>query len=137
VQGVRIKKAGMSGLFHRTSLAAALLVMMAGAVASEPIAIEITSAEAAFDQRNGTPIITFKMTEASKLLFRELTSKNVGRKMEMRIDGKVLMAPVIREAIMGGSGQISDDSLTFEQAKDLAERISTGKVKIEFEISKE
>jgi preprotein translocase subunit SecD len=134
VPSVRKRKAGLSGLFHRASLAAALLVVMAGAVASEPVAIELTSAEPAFDQRNGMPIISFKMTDASKRLFAEFTSKNIGRKMEMRVDGKAIMAAMIREPILGGAGQISDASLTIEKAKDLAERISAGKAKIEFEI---
>ena len=54
--------------------------------------------------------------------------------MELRVDGKVVTAPVIREPILGGSGQISNQSLTAESAKELAARLSTGAAKIEIEI---
>ena len=74
------------------------------------------------------------MTEASKRVFAEFTSKNVGHKMELRVDGKVITAPVIREPITGGAGQITDKSMTIDSAKALAERLSAGKAKIEIEI---
>jgi preprotein translocase subunit SecD len=77
------------------------------------------------------------MTETSKRLFAEFTSANVGRKMDIRVDGRTLMSPVIREPILGGSGQIFDRSFTAAQAKDLAERIAAGRAKIEFEIAKD
>jgi preprotein translocase subunit SecD len=74
------------------------------------------------------------MTEASKRAFAEFTSRNIGHKMELRVDGKAVTAPVIREPILGGSGQISEKSMTVESAKAIAERLSTGKAKIEIEI---
>jgi preprotein translocase subunit SecD len=127
------KKAGLSGLFHRTAIAAAFLIALSSVAAAEPLAVDVVSAQAAFDQGVNQPIIEFKMTPASARLFAEFTAKNVGRKMEVRIDGKAVMAPVIREPILGGSGQISG-SLTVARTQELAERLSAGKAKIEFEI---
>ncbi len=40
-------------------------------------------------------------------MFAELTANNIGRTIEVRIDGKVVMRPIIREAIKGGSVQVS------------------------------
>jgi len=104
---------------------------------AEPIAIEVVSAEAGFDQRSGEPVISFKMTPTSQGQFANFTAANVGRKMDIRVNGKTLMSPVIREPITGGVGQISDRSLTASQAKDLAERIASGRAKIEFEIAQD
>jgi preprotein translocase subunit SecD len=76
------------------------------------------------------------MTPESARLFAEFTAKNVGRKMEVRIDGKTVMAPVIREPILGGSGQVTSD-WTLRETQDTADRLSAGKSKIEFEIVNE
>jgi preprotein translocase subunit SecD len=119
------QKVGWSGLF----LAGALSV-----AAAEPLAIDIVSAEASFDQGIRQPLVSFKMSPASAKLFADFTAKNVGRKMEVRVDGRALMAPVIREPILGGSGQITNREFTAEAAQDLAQRLSAGKAKVEFEI---
>jgi preprotein translocase subunit SecD len=134
IRAKRNGKAGSSGLFHRTLIAAAFLIALSSVAVAEPLAVELVSAQAAFDQRTSQPLITFKMTPASARLFAELTAKNVGRKMEIRIDGKAITAPVIREPILGDSGQISDNSFTVAQTQELAGRLSAGKAKIEFEI---
>ncbi len=73
-----------------------------------------------FDQRTNEPIIAIKMTSASAKLFAELTSQNIGRRLELRIDGKTVMAPVIREPVMGGSVQVSG-SWTLREVRDLAD----------------
>ncbi|MEW6454154.1 MAG: hypothetical protein AB1490_26175 [Pseudomonadota bacterium] len=132
----RCKKAGLSGLFHWAAaivLTSTLLV----AANAEPIAIDVVSAELGFDQRSGQPVISFKMTPASQGLFANFTAANVGRKMDIRVDGQTLMSAVIREPIVGGTGQIADRSLTASQMKDLAGQIAAGRAKIEFEIAKD
>jgi preprotein translocase subunit SecD len=126
------KKAGLSGLF-RACVVALLLGFSAPAMA-EPILIDVLNAEPNVDLRTNEPIITFRMTPASAKLFAELTSKNIGRRLELRIDGKTVMAPVIREPVMGGSMQVSG-GWTSRQAKDLADSIAAGKFKIEVELA--
>ena len=130
---IEFKKAGLSGLFHRTAITATFLVALSSAAVTEPLTIELTIVEPGLDQRTKQPLISFKMTPQSTRLFAELTTKNVGRKMEVRIDGKTVMAPVIREPILGGSGQVTSD-WTLRETKDIADRLSAGKSKIEFEI---
>jgi preprotein translocase subunit SecD len=113
-------------------IAAGLLVASAAVAAAEPIMIEIESARANFDQRTSEPVVAFKMTAASQQLFADFTSKNVGRKAEIRVDGRALMAPVIREPILGGSGQIVA-GFKLEEAKELADRLSSGRARMEVE----
>ena len=112
--------------------AAGLLVASAATAAAEPILIEIERAEVGFDQRTNEPVVSFRMREASQRLFAEFTSKNVGRKAEIRVDGRALTAPVIREPILGGSGQISA-GFKLDEAKELADRLSSGRAGMEIE----
>ena len=93
--------------------------------------LEIVRAASAWDQRS-EPIITFTMTDASKQRFAEFTTQNVGRKMDIRVDGRTMMSPVIREPILGSVGQISG-RFTPAEAKALADRIASGASKVEVE----
>ena len=120
----------MRGTLCRFALLPILLVVP-NVAASEPITIEIVRAELGFDQRTGQPVITFRMTESSKRLFADFTSKNIGRPMEMRVDGRVIHKPVIREPILGGSGQLTGFGV--DEGKALAERLSSGSTKLEVE----
>ena len=88
-------------------LTAGLLVASTAVAAAEPLSIEIARAQVGFDPRTNEPVISFRMSEASKRVFADFTTKNVGRKVEIRVDGRALMAPVIREPILGGMGQIA------------------------------
>jgi SecD/SecF fusion protein len=67
----------------------------------------LTDARASFDQRSQEPTVNFKFDSVGARQFAEITSANVGRPFAIVLDGKVLSAPVIREPIVGGSGQIS------------------------------
>ncbi|WP_442582271.1 protein translocase subunit SecD [Mesorhizobium sp. ASY16-5R] len=67
----------------------------------------LTDARAGFDQRTQEPIVSFRFDSLGARQFAEITSANVGKPFAIVLDGKVLSAPVIREPITGGSGQIS------------------------------
>jgi preprotein translocase subunit SecD len=110
----------------------AILLLTTGAGAQR-LEIAIERAEVAYDQRTGEPLISFKMTESSARQFAELTRNNIGKPMSIRVDGRELTRPVIREPIVGGTGQVGG-SLTAQQAKDIADRMSKGTAKVEFEI---
>jgi SecD/SecF fusion protein len=97
------------------------------------VAFDVAGADLGFDQRTGAPIVVFRLTEPSALRFAELTARNVGKPLAIRVDGRVLSKPVIREPIRGGSGQISGD-LSVEEARDVANRLASGAAKLEFEV---
>ncbi|MFC4625298.1 protein translocase subunit SecD [Daeguia caeni] len=67
----------------------------------------LTDARAGFDQRTNEPIVSFRFDSLGARQFADITTKNVNRPFAIVLDGKVLSAPVIREPITGGSGQIS------------------------------
>jgi preprotein translocase subunit SecD len=130
---MRMKKAGLSGLFH-SAIAATFVIVFSSAATGEPLAIKVTEVTPGFDQRTKQPIVSFRMTPESTKLFAEFTTNNIGRVVEIRIDGKTIMTPVIREPILGGSGQVFDPSWTVRDVAEIADRLNNGQSRIEFEL---
>ncbi|HMK79926.1 MAG TPA: protein translocase subunit SecD [Xanthobacteraceae bacterium] len=86
---------------------------------------DLTNAQPGFDQRTNEPIVSFRFNSNGARRFAQVTSENVGRPFAIVLDNEVISAPVIREPITGGSGQISG-SFTVEQATDLAILLRAG-----------
>ena len=86
---------------------------------------DLTDAQPGFDQRTGEPIVSFKFNTTGARKFADATLKNVGTPFAIVLDNEVISAPVIREPITGGSGQISGN-FTVQQANDLAILLRAG-----------
>jgi preprotein translocase subunit SecD len=86
---------------------------------------DLTDAQPGFDQRTNEPIISFRFNQAGARRFGNFTRDHVGQPFAIVLDDKVLSAPVIREPILGGSGQISG-SFTVESANTLAVQLRSG-----------
>ena len=86
---------------------------------------DLTDAQPGFDQRTNEPIVSFRFNTAGARKFAEATTKNVGLPFAIVLDNEVVSAPVIREPITGGSGQISG-SFTVQGANDLAILLRAG-----------
>jgi preprotein translocase subunit SecD len=66
----------------------------------------------------GAPAVTFELTDRGAKLFGTATEKNIGRRLAIVLDKKVMSAPVIRSRI-SDRGQITGQ-FTPEEAKELA-----------------
>ena len=86
---------------------------------------DLIDAQASFDQRTSEPIVDFKFNIAGARKFATATQENVGRPFAIVLDNEVISAPVIREPILGGSGQISGN-FTVELANNLAILLRAG-----------
>src|SRR5512140_2254537 len=86
---------------------------------------DLTDSQPGFDQRSGEPIVSFRFNTAGSRKFAQATSENVGQPFAIVLDNEVISAPVIREPITGGSGQISG-SFTVQAANDLAILLRAG-----------
>lgn len=84
----------------------------------------LTDAKVGYDKDNQA-VINFTLNSQGGAIFGEFTEKNVGKHLAIILDGKVYSAPVIRERIGGGSGQISGH-FTPEEARDLAIALRSG-----------
>jgi protein-export membrane protein SecD len=85
----------------------------------------LENASPGFDQQTGEPVVNFKFDAAGAKRFGKVTQENVGLPFAILLDEKVITAPVIREPILGGTGQISG-SFTVERANDLAVLLRSG-----------
>ncbi len=85
----------------------------------------LVDAQASFDQRTGEPVVTFRFDAAGAKRFAMVTQENVGLPFAIVLDNKVISAPVIREPILGGTGQISGH-FTVQEANDLAVLLRSG-----------
>ena len=97
---------------------------------------DLTDAQPGFDQRTNEPIVTFRFGTAGARKFAQVTGEYVGRAMAIVVDGEVLSAPVIREPILGGSGQISGD-FTVQSANDLAAVLRYGELPARLKVIEE
>ncbi|MFZ8864742.1 MAG: protein translocase subunit SecD [Rickettsiales bacterium] len=71
------------------------------------------------------PQVNFKFDSEGTRKFGQITSNNIGKNLAIILDNKVISAPVIREAIIGGEGVISGN-YTLETANDLALLLRAG-----------
>ena len=69
--------------------------------------------------------MSFTFDRSGSKKFARATSNNVGKRMAIILDNKIISAPVIREPILSGNGQISGD-FTFQSATDLALLLRSG-----------
>ncbi len=86
---------------------------------------DLTDARAGTDSQNGQWVVNFAFNSVGARRFGDITRTHVGRRFAIVLDGKVLSAPVIREPILGGAGQISG-SFTAAGASDLALLLRAG-----------
>ena len=86
---------------------------------------DLSDAQTGFDQRTGEPVVNFKFNSAGARKFAQATTENVGQRFAIVLDNQVISAPVIREPIIGGQGQISG-SFTVQSANDLSILLRAG-----------
>ncbi|MET3612546.1 SecD/SecF fusion protein [Rhizobium aquaticum] len=86
---------------------------------------DLVDAQASFNSQTNEPVVTFRFDSKGATRFAQATSENVGKPFAIVLDNDVLSAPVIREPILGGSGQISG-SFSVQSANDLAVLLRAG-----------
>jgi protein-export membrane protein SecD len=85
----------------------------------------LVDANQSFNQQTNEAEVTFKFDSVGAKEFGTATKENVGRHFAIILDNKVIEAPVIREPILGGSGEISG-GFTVQSATDMAVLLRAG-----------
>ena len=98
---------------------------------AEPLRLGVVSASAGFYQKGNQAVVDVRLTEDSRRQFAEFTQTNLGRMIDVRVDGKSVNKPVVREPITGGSLQISVDRS--DDAGPLAARLNDRTAVLEVE----
>ena len=76
------------------------------------------------NQTNET-VVSFSLDRVGAKRFGKATSRGIGKQLAIVLDGKIVSAPIIRDAIVSGNGQISGN-FTFQSATDLALLLRSG-----------
>ena len=85
----------------------------------------LTNAQPTLDRQVNQAVVSFTFDRSGSKKFGRATSNNVGKRMAIILDNKIISAPVIREPILGGTGQITGN-FTFQSATDLALLLRSG-----------
>ncbi|MDH4247964.1 MAG: protein translocase subunit SecD [Deltaproteobacteria bacterium] len=96
----------------------------------------IRSARVEINNSNNQPVVSFAMDSQGAERFGAITTRNVNRRLAIVLDDKVQSAPVIREPITGGSGQISGQ-FTMDDANRLAIQLRSGSLPAPLNIREE
>ncbi|MBI1384442.1 MAG: protein translocase subunit SecD [Rhizobiales bacterium] len=86
---------------------------------------ELEDAQPSFDQRDNQPVVTFRFNSSGARKFGRYTQANVDRPFAIVLDNEVISAPVIREPILGGTGQISGN-FSVQEASNLSILLRSG-----------
>lgn len=97
---------------------------------------ELTDAQPGFDQQTNQPIITFRFNQQGARKFGRFTQEHVGQPFAIVLDDKVLSAPVIQTAILGGTGQISGN-FSVDSANTLAVQLRSGALPVKLTVVEE
>lgn len=97
---------------------------------------DLADAQPGFDSRTSEAVINFRFNQSGARKFGNFTKDNVGKPFAIVLDNKVLSAPVIREPILGGSGQISG-SFDVDSSNRLAVQLRSGSLPTKLTIVEE
>jgi preprotein translocase subunit SecD len=114
----------MKSLKNRLFLVAIASLLLAPACMADELVVVLGSATLDHDQRTGRPLLKLIFTETSKERLRAFGSDNIGQKVEYRIEGHTVIAPVLREPMSGTTQIISDNSWSDETVIGLAQQFS-------------
>ena len=96
----------------------------------------LLDAQPKLDTQSNQPIVSFTLDRLGSKRFGKSTLSNVGKRIAIVLDDKVISAPQIREPITGGSGTISGN-FTFQEATDLALLLRSGALPTPLDIVEE
>ena len=97
---------------------------------------QLTGAQQGFDGQTNEPVVNIQFNSEGGQKFARMTQKYVGKQFAIILDGRVISAPRINEAILGGASQISG-SFTVESANQLAIALNSGALPVDLKVVEE
>ena len=80
----------------------------------------------------GQPVVQFTLNDEGAAAFATATAENIGSTISIELDGEVISAPKVNQAITGGQGYI-EGNFTAESAQQLAMLIQSGALPLDIE----
>ncbi len=85
----------------------------------------LIDAQPSVQNQQNEPVVSFTLDRLGAQKFGRTTSDNVGRRLAIVLDGKIISAPNINEPITTGNGMISGN-FSFQEATDLSLLLRSG-----------
>jgi protein-export membrane protein SecD len=85
----------------------------------------LVDAQPSINNQNNEPTVSFTLDRLGAQKFGRATTDNVGKRLAIVLDGEIVSAPSINEAITSGNGMISGN-FSFQEATDLALLLRSG-----------
>ena len=85
----------------------------------------LLDAQPRMNNETNETVVSFTLDRVGAKRFGKATSTGIGKQLAIVLDGKIISAPVIRDTIASGNGQISG-GFTFQSATDLALLLRSG-----------
>jgi protein-export membrane protein SecD len=85
----------------------------------------LIDAQPSFNNQSNQPTVSFNLDRVGAQKFGRTTSDNVGKRLAIILDNKIISAPSINEPITSGSGVITGN-FSFQEATDLALLLRSG-----------
>ena len=85
----------------------------------------LIDAQPSIQNQQNEPTVSFTLDRLGSQKFGRVTTDNVGKRLAIVLDGKIISAPNINEPITSGNGMISGN-FTFQEATDLALLLRSG-----------
>jgi SecD/SecF fusion protein len=96
----------------------------------------ILDAYASLDPMTGKPTVNMVMDNNGRRIWKEVTTKKLGKFIAITLDNKVLSAPVVSSVIPDGRSVING-SFSYDEAKDLSSILKAGALPVPAKISAE
>lgn len=94
---------------------------------------DLKDAQAATNQQSNQNVVNLEFSDEGAKKFADLTTKNVGRRIAILLDGETLTAPNVKEPITGGKAEITGQK-TLAEAQDLAVLLRSGSLPVKVNI---
>ena len=85
----------------------------------------LLDAKPKMDNQTNQTVVSFTLDRVGAKRFGKATTSGIGKRLAIVLDGKIISAPVIQDAIVGGTGIITGN-FTFQSATDLALLLRSG-----------
>ncbi len=96
----------------------------------------LIDAQPSIQNQQNEPTVSFTLDRLGAQKFGRATSDNVGKRLAIVLDGKIISAPNINEPITSGKGMISGN-FSFQEATDLALLLRSGALPTPLEVVEE
>ncbi|MDQ7821793.1 MAG: protein translocase subunit SecD [Candidatus Eremiobacteraeota bacterium] len=87
-----------------------------------------------FENISGKPYVAFEFNNEGAKKFAEVTQRNKGQPLGIFFDGKLTDAPIVEEAITGGTGRISGGGMDTESCERLKVLLNAGALPVDVKI---